>query len=262
MELLRTGQLPEPLSVIPGVHPMGSGHRESPRSRAAERIGARKRTIQIALEAAVHRDKLAAVLKCATIESSGAIVIPGEATSRREPHAHTDITRRGVVTSVDEYATTRVVNDAVANGSSGRRHAPLDSATIEPPRERLPVRQRSARQRYDRPTRERLQVRRIWLALVLVLGIGSILGTLIFGRTSAPAPPPIETAILPPRVQAVSGELTVRTNDAPSAAPPAPSSTESTRKGVVPLPGTLRPRLSPRSAATSPRPVTGDVDGI
>jgi hypothetical protein len=215
----------------------------------AERISARKRTIQIALEAAVHRDKLAAVLKSATLESTGAIamltpavpvVVPLEATSRTERPAHTDITRREGVTSVDQGATTRVINDAVANGSSVPLRAPLDSATIEPPRERPPV-------------------RRIWLALVLALGIGSILGTLIFARPGKGVTSSSRAAKV---VDSVGTSAPVQTSEAPSASPPAPSSTESTRKGVVPLPGALRPRLSPRSAATSPRRVTGDEDGI
>ena len=256
MELLKTGQLPEPLSAMPSVHPAvckvitrALAPRAADRFATAaelhdalqtamteagafasakdvqafvathlgERISARKRTIQVALEAAVHRDKLAAVLKLATLESTGTIAILDEANTRAEAPRQVVITERTAVTSVD---------------------------TIEPPRDRQPV-------------------RRIWLALVLVVGIGSILGKLIFARTgtdvtpsstvtkvvdpvvtSAPPPPPIETAI------------------APSTSAPAPSSTESTGKGVGPLPGTPRPRVSPRPGAASPRRVTGDSDGI
>ncbi|HMJ56946.1 MAG TPA: serine/threonine-protein kinase [Polyangiaceae bacterium] len=295
MELLRTGQLPEPLSAMPGVHPAvckvvarALAPRAAERFATAaelhdafqiamteagacasakdvqafvathlgERISARKRTIQIALDAAAHRDKLAAVLKSATLESTGTIVIPGGAANGAEP-PHTPITRREVVPSVDAYATTLAANDAAASGFAVPPHVGI--ATIEPARARLPA-------------------VRIWGALVLVLGMGSILGTLsllragndvpsrsavtkVVDAVGTGAPLSIETAILPAKVQEVAGQLTVP-NDAGSALPPAPSSTESTRQVVGPLPRTLRPRLSPRSGDASPKRVTGDDDGI
>jgi serine/threonine-protein kinase len=344
MELLKTGQLPQPLSAIPGVHPAvckviarALAPRAAERYATAaelhdafqtamteagacasakdvqafvathlgERISARKRTIQIALEAAEHRDKLAAVLKAATLESTGTIVIPGEEANGAEPPTHTAITRVDV-TRVDEHAATRAVNDAAASGFSVPRHAPQGSARAvldqvpspgEPPTDisivwrdeatgavtaaakgsSVPQHPPQDRATIE-PTRPRLPAVRIWVGLGLLLGIGSVLGTLsllragndvtsssvvrkVVDSVGTVAPLPIETAILPAKVQAVAGELTVP-NDAGSAPPPAPSSIESTRKVVGPLPGTLRPRLSPRSGEATPRRAKGDDDGI
>jgi hypothetical protein len=314
-----------------------------------ERISARKRTIQIALEAAEHRDKLAAVIKGATLESTGTIVIVGGAANGAEPPSPTAITQRVGVTSVDEYAATRAVNDAVANGFPVSRHVPLDSAPavldqvpspadplgaagvvwsdgvtgafgapaangaslpapLDAVRDEVPspadplaaagivwsdgvtgafgpaaVNGSSLPQPAPldsttiEPARARPTAVRIWVASALVLGMAVILGTLgllraendvipspevtkVVDSVGTGAPLPSASAILPATVPTVAGAPAV-IDDAGSAPPPAPSSTESTPKVVGPLPGTARPRLAPRSGEASPRRVKDD-DGI
>jgi hypothetical protein len=341
VELLKTGRLPRPLAPMPGVHPAvcevitrALAPRAAERFATAaelhdafqiamnkagdcasakdveafvathlgERIRARRRTIQLALDGAVNREKLAAVLKCGTPESTGMIAIVDEAPSGAEL-AHTAVTRRVAMTIIDEYAPT-AINVGGANGSWLPHHPLRDSAPppeVPPPGEpptdvnilwsdeparavvsddpahAASVAQRGAVGGATSPLAvPRSPPRRIWLAVALIVGIGTVLGTLVFIRTASDVTAvsaatkagesvgvvtaaPIETGHLPATEPALAVE---RSEEARPAAPPPSSASDSTGKAISPVRGTVRPRRPARPGEASPKRVTEDNDGI
>jgi serine/threonine protein kinase len=283
LNLLGTGQFPIPPSAIPGVHPavcavMERALAPRPAGRFAsalemhdalqaamttseqrasqtevqafvarhlgERMKDRRKTIQIALDAAVRREGLASIAMVSILESDPTTKVLGAADSLGGVATHTSITKLEEATKLDEHARARAVDDAVANG--------------------VGTKPRAAR---ARPR---------GLALLLVLGTGGLLTLALRAESrlvapskssdsiGAVAPPPaIIDTVIPPSIEpATAVEPADATSGPPSPSSPVSSATGSLRKAVVSRTGLPRPRPLPRAGTPSPRHTTEDGDGI